>query len=194
MASCQELCGSDRPEQGAAGALSGDHGEGFGVRSYLHQFYEECTGSAWESEHTLQMQRARSRWRSIVWKACFSVGAVLSLCGLSVLLVGFLTSPRLESFGQEDLLFVDGRAVRFNQALEGCKLAGAVLISVGTAGVVLGLMMGYCVQRGASKEGEYLWGFAEQPTGQTHTHTPGGDGTVPITLSRVQNVQPRTLR
>uniref|UniRef100_A0A671SH09 Neurensin 1 n=1 Tax=Sinocyclocheilus anshuiensis TaxID=1608454 RepID=A0A671SH09_9TELE len=66
MTSCSEICGSDYTEQ-SHGALSSGY-QGYGVRSYLHQFYEECTASIWERDEDFQTQRSLSRWSSVLWK------------------------------------------------------------------------------------------------------------------------------
>ncbi|XP_016309608.1 neurensin-1-like [Sinocyclocheilus anshuiensis] len=112
MTSCSEICGSDYTEQ-SHGALSSGY-QGYGVRSYLHQFYEECTASIWERDEDFQTQRSLSRWSSVLWKVCLALGALILVAGLSVLLVGYATPPRLEAFGEDELLFVDGHAVRID--------------------------------------------------------------------------------
>lgn len=71
MASCSEICGSEY------GAVNGHQ---YGVRSYLHQFYEECTGSLWDREADFQTQRSPSRWSSVLWKVRpFTAGPQLGL-------------------------------------------------------------------------------------------------------------------
>lgn len=44
----------------------------FGVRSYLHHFYEECSSSMWERDPEdrgfVQSQRSALWWNSAVWK------------------------------------------------------------------------------------------------------------------------------
>uniref|UniRef100_A0A673IJB0 Neurensin 1 n=1 Tax=Sinocyclocheilus rhinocerous TaxID=307959 RepID=A0A673IJB0_9TELE len=67
MTSCSEICGSDYTEQ-SHGALSSGY-QGYGVRSYLHQFYEECTASIWERDEDFQTPRLPSRWSSVLFSS-----------------------------------------------------------------------------------------------------------------------------
>jgi len=60
MASCSEVCGSGHAVN------TGCHV--FGVRSYLHHFYEECTASMREQQEDFQGQRSLLRWSSGFWK------------------------------------------------------------------------------------------------------------------------------
>ncbi|KAK3551771.1 hypothetical protein QTP70_025624 [Hemibagrus guttatus] len=183
MASCPELCGSEYGEGGP---------QRYGVRSYLHQFYEDCTSSIWERHHDeFQTQRSPSWWSSVLWKVCVAVGAVILVSGLSVLLVGYATPPRLEAFGEDELLFVDGRAVRFNGALDACKLGGAVLFCVGGAGVAAGLiLLATCGQGGTKDELRLQRRFKERLAEIQASVPNSGDAKVPVTLSKVQNIQP----
>lgn len=63
MASCSNICGSKQ----AQADIEGGHPR-YGVRSYLHQFYEDCTASIWENEDDFQIQRSPNRWSSVLWK------------------------------------------------------------------------------------------------------------------------------
>lgn len=64
MSSCSNICGS---KQAQAAATEGTY-QRYGVRSYLHQFYEDCTTSIWEYEDDFQIQRSPNRWSSVFWK------------------------------------------------------------------------------------------------------------------------------
>uniref|UniRef100_A0A8C6US32 Neurensin 1 n=1 Tax=Neogobius melanostomus TaxID=47308 RepID=A0A8C6US32_9GOBI len=120
MTSCTEMCGSGNtdPAQG-----TGQYQQ-YGVRSYLHQFYEECTASIWERDEDFQIQRSPSRWSSLLWKVniditllkfsffnavdtlslclpqvCLVFGSLVLFAGLIVVLVGYTTPARIEAFG-----------------------------------------------------------------------------------------------
>lgn len=76
MASCPELCGSEYVEGGP---------QRYGVRSYLHQFYEDCTSSIWERHHDeFQTQRSPSRWSSVLWKVRITVSLNAKLYALGL--------------------------------------------------------------------------------------------------------------
>ena len=67
MASCSEICGSEQSERAPNPTESGCHR--YGVRSYLHHFYEECTASVWERRNEdFQTQRSPRWWSSGLWK------------------------------------------------------------------------------------------------------------------------------
>lgn len=69
MASYSEVHGSERAKSMP--------GYSFGVRSYLHYFYEECTASVWDKED-IQNQRSYQWWSSGLCK----VGKFY-MCGVS---------------------------------------------------------------------------------------------------------------
>ncbi|XP_003966039.1 neurensin-1 [Takifugu rubripes] len=194
MTSC---CGSEHAEQTQA---KGSYQQ-YGVRSYLHQFYEECTASIWERDEDFQIQRSPSRWSSLLWKVCLVFGTLILLAGLIVVLVGYATPTRIEAFGGEDLLFVDSRAVSFNRALDVCKLTGAVLFCVGGTSMAVGLLLS-AFAKSYSKEELYLQQkFKERLADlQATVGTPimraptPGEGKVPATLSRVHNIQPTNTK
>lgn len=54
-------------KQGQQGSTEGGY-QRYGVRSYLHQFYEDCTGSIWEYDDDFQIQRSPNKWSSTFWK------------------------------------------------------------------------------------------------------------------------------
>ncbi|XP_072250736.1 neurensin-1 [Leuresthes tenuis] len=197
MTSCSEICGSEYGEQ----AQAGGNYQQYGVRSYLHQFYEECTGSIWERDEDFQIQRSPSRWSSFLWKVCLAFGSLILFAGLIVLLVGYATPAKIEAFGEDDLFFVDSHAVSFNRALDACKLTGAVLFCVGGISMAVGLLLS-AFAKSYSKEELYLQQKFKERLADLHATvgtpimrapTPG-EGKVPVTLSKVQNIQPVTTK
>ncbi|KFP85000.1 PREDICTED: neurensin-1 [Apaloderma vittatum] len=191
MSSCANICRSKHVQ----GSTEGGY-QRYGVRSYLHQFYEDCTASIWEYEDDFQIQRSPSRWSSTLWKVGLISGMAFMLIGLMVLVVGFLVPPKIEALGKDDFVVVDTRAIRFNGSLDICKLAGAILFCLGGSTVAVCLLMSALV-KSHSKEEKYLQQrFKERiadikPHANPITKAPApGESKIPVSLSKVQNVQP----
>ncbi|KAG7470144.1 hypothetical protein MATL_G00136380 [Megalops atlanticus] len=194
MAFCAELSGSECSDP-TQSAVNSSHLR-YGVRSYLHHFYEECTASIWERDEDFQIQRSPSRWSSVLWKVCLAFGTLIMIIGMAVLTVGYAATPKIEAFGEEELLFVDSQAARYNRVLYICKLAGAALFCIGGSLMAIGVLLSMFTP-GDSKEEwhpqQRFWERLAEPQATYHpiTWAPApGERKVPITLSKVQNVQP----
>ncbi|XP_032624554.1 neurensin-1 [Chelonoidis abingdonii] len=191
MSSYADICSSKQAQSSTEGSY-----QRYGVRSYLHQFYEDCTASIWEHEDDFQIQRSPSRWSSAFWKVGLISGVVFMLIGLTVLVVGFLVPPKIEALEEEDFVVVDNHAIQFNGALDICKLAGAILFCIGGTTMAACLLMS-AFAKSYSKEEKYLQQkFKERIADiKAHAHpvtkAPApGESKIPVTLSKVQNVQP----
>ncbi|CAM4588448.1 neurensin-1 [Lepidochelys kempii] len=191
MSSYVDICSSKQAQSGTEGSY-----QRYGVRSYLHQFYEDCTASIWEHENDFQIQRSPSRWGSAFWKVGLISGVVFMLIGLTVLVIGFLVPPKIEALEEEDFVVVDNHAIQFNGALDICKLAGAILFCIGGTTMAACLLMS-AFAKSYSKEEKYLQQrFKERIADiKAHAHpvtkAPApGESKIPVTLSKVQNVQP----
>lgn len=91
---------------------------------------------------------------------------------------------------------VDTHAVQFNGALDMCKLVGAVLFCIGGTSMAGCLLMSVFA-KSYSKEEKFLQQKFKERIADIKAHTqpitraPGpGETKIPVTLSRVQNVQP----
>ncbi|XP_064203876.1 neurensin 1-like [Anguilla rostrata] len=190
MASCSEMCGSG---QGPAH----DSCQRYGVRSYLHHFYEECTASIWERDEDFQVQRSPRRWSSVLWKVSLAFGTLMLIAGLITLTVGYAVPSKIEAFGEGEMVFVDSQAVRFNQGLHLSKLAGAALFCAGGILMAVGLLLS-AFAKSHSKDEAYLQHKFKETIADMHaaaahpiTKAPTpGESKIPVTLSKVQNVQP----
>lgn len=189
MAGCVDLCTPrTRP------VPAEDHR--YGVRSYLHLFYEDCTGSTLEDEDSdgLRVQRSRSNWRPALWKVGLSAGTILFLVGMATVTTGYLVPPKIEGIGEDDFLVVDRQAVEYNEALEISKLVGAILFSVGgtaIAACILVLTVSRHIPRDEEKEfSPILKEGPEQRQPKAVLKT--GNTQIPVGFTRVQNVQPKT--
>ncbi|XP_044027669.1 neurensin 1-like isoform X2 [Siniperca chuatsi] len=144
MALCSEACvsGSGGESSGSEAGLSCLQ---FGVRSYLHHFYEECSSSMWERDPEdrgfIQSQRSNLWWNSAVWKVSLALGLLILTAGIASLSVGYSTPHKIESFGEGDLFFVDTQAVSFNRGLHLSTAAGIVLSCLGLALVAMGVVV-----------------------------------------------------
>ncbi|KAG5264808.1 hypothetical protein AALO_G00258230 [Alosa alosa] len=204
MASCAEICGTEQSERHAQKPTeSGCHR--YGVRSYLHHFYEECTATVWERHTDFQTQRSPRWWSSGLWKVSLVFGTVVLAVGMVVFVVGCTIPSRIEAFGEGELLFVDRQAVRFNQGLQASIQAGAGMLCLGGL-VVAGSLFVSAFSRGSGKDETQSTppkdrgrerkrgtrGGGKVPSDPvTKPPTPiSGETGVPVTLSKVENIQP----
>lgn len=123
-------------------------------------------------------------------------GTAFMLIGLTVLVVGFLVPPKIEALGKDDFVVVDTRAIQFNGSLDICKLAGAILFCIGGTAMSACLLMS-AFAKSYSKEEKYLQQRFKERIADVKAHaTPvtkapaPGESKIPVTLSKVQNVQP----
>lgn len=204
MALCSEACAS-----GSGGESASSEGSSclqFGVRSYLHHFYEECSSSSiWERDPEnrgfVQNQRTALWWNSAVWKVSLALGFLILTAGVVSMSVGYSTPHKIEEFGEGDLFFVDSQAISYNRGLHLSTAAGIGLSCLGSALVVIGVVV-WILPRAKMKEklfhrsgeekgkpGSKWRGFRD--LGDVVTKPPGADATkMPFTLSKVKNVQP----
>ncbi|KAM4539691.1 neurensin 1-like [Odontesthes bonariensis] len=204
MALCPEACASGSGGE-SSGSEAGSSCLQFGVRSYLHHFYEECSSSMWERdpENRGFVRRSALWWNSAVWKVSLALGLLILTAGVVSLSVGYSSPHKIESFGEGDLFFVDAQAISYNRGLHLSTAAGIGLSCLGSALVVMGLVV-WILPRAKLKErllhrsgesegrrepGSKWWGFRD--VGDVVTKPPGTEeGKMPFTLSEVKNVQP----
>ncbi|XP_034016920.1 neurensin 1-like [Thalassophryne amazonica] len=142
MALCSEAGGSSSAGE-SSGSETGSSCLQFGVRSYLHHFYDECSSSMREpdTEEFLQSQRSTPRWNTTVWKASLVLGLVVLMAGVTSLSIGYSTPYKIESFGEGDLFFVDSQAITFNRGLCVSTAAGIGLSCLGLVLAVMGIVV-----------------------------------------------------
>lgn len=158
----------------------------------------------WEHEDAESQSASPQWWSSGLCKVSLAFGAVVLAVGLVVLIVGFAIPSRIEAFGEGELLFVDRQAVQYNQGLHMCVQAGTGMLSLGGLLMAAGLLVS-AFSKPVGREGEP----SPQPTGRERKGGQGGqrepsntslvtkapspaagDGVVPVSLSKVENVQP----
>ncbi|MEQ2190754.1 hypothetical protein XENOCAPTIV_008517 [Xenoophorus captivus] len=178
MALCPEGCTSGSGGD-SSGSEAGSSCLQFGVRSYLHHFYEECSSSMWERDpenrRSVLNQKPALWWNSVVWK----------------------------SFGEGDLYFVDPQAISYNRGLHMSTASGIWLSCLGSALAVMGVVVWVLPKanlkgrlfhrsREVDQRGELgsKWRGFKDGT-DVITEPPDTEvGKMPFTLAKVENVQP----
>ncbi|XP_072799678.1 neurensin-2 isoform X2 [Vicugna pacos] len=93
MPACDHPCGCSR-------GPNVEDGKWYGVRSYLHLFYEDCAGTALSDDSEgPPVLCPRRHWPSLCWKISLSLGTLLLLLGVAALTTGYAVSPKLEGIG-----------------------------------------------------------------------------------------------
>ncbi|XP_076610944.1 neurensin 1-like [Chaetodon auriga] len=202
MALCSDACVSGSGGE-SSGSEAGSSCLQFGVRSYLHHFYEECSSSMWERDPEdqgfVQSQRSALWWSSAVWKVSLALGLLILTAGITSLSVGYSTPHKIESFGEGDLFFVDTQAVSFNRGLHLSTAAGIGLSCLGSALVAMGVVVWILPKANFKERLFHRPGEGEQRgelgskwrvPGDVVTKPPGiEERKIPITLSKVESVQ-----
>jgi len=120
----------------------------FGVRSYLHNFYEGHTNkdpSVYEddddAEYLLGGPRRR-RCTSVWWKVFVWIGANFLLFGVIGVLVGYLVPQKPIFIGKlTDHVYLEDRsALAYNFHLDVCKLVGLILFCIGGLTLAVALL------------------------------------------------------
>ncbi|NXL63494.1 NRSN2 protein, partial [Chordeiles acutipennis] len=110
-------------------------GKRYGVRSYLHLFYEDCTGASTHGDR--DESSPHGAWTPLIWKVSLSTGTLFLLVGAAALATGSLVPPKLEEIGEEELVVLDVQAARYNHALGTCRVVGTVLcVAAGALGTI----------------------------------------------------------
>jgi hypothetical protein len=121
----------------------------FGVKSYLHDFYEATykDPSIYEEEDDfrflLRSNKRRRRCPQIWWKIFMWLGVNLLVFGILGILVGYLV-PQKSIFSKVDEEnsegYVDRSAMTFNTTLDVCKLIGLILFCIGGMTLAMALL------------------------------------------------------
>lgn len=145
-----------------------------------------------------------SLFSSLSLQVSLALGLLILTAGIASLSVGYSIPHKIESFGEGDLFFVDTQAVSFNKGLHVSTTAGIGLSCLGSALAAMGVVV-WILPRANLKErlfqrlregerrGESVgskWrGFRR---GEDVVTKPPGteEGKIPVTLSKVENVQP----
>eukprot|EP00058_Branchiostoma_floridae_P006305 XP_002591793.1 hypothetical protein BRAFLDRAFT_83581 [Branchiostoma floridae] len=178
----------------------------FGVRSYLHQFYEDCAGIRRNSldSHPYDNPYLSDDFRYLInpkprkstyiwWKVAMVCGFSLIAFGAVALMAGYLVPQRRELVGYlGGVPVVDSAATDLNYKLDACKLAGLILLCVGGLTVAFSLLVPSFLHGYMEKELLMQESFKERiATGDSNVGPPQTAAVEGIPLTeQVQNVQP----
>ncbi|KAH3698598.1 neurensin-1-like [Dreissena polymorpha] len=121
----------------------------FGVKSYLHDFYETTykDPSIYEDEDDfrflLHPNPRKRRCPQIWWKIFMWLGVNLLIFGIIGILVGYLVPQKSIFFKVDEENnegYVDRSAMAFNTTLDVCKLIGLILFCVGGMTLAMALL------------------------------------------------------
>ncbi|XP_054709354.1 neurensin-1-like [Uloborus diversus] len=113
--------------------------EFFGVRSYVHTFYEAMAMDNVPDEPRCHFYSGnfrtplrKRRKQVLCWRLTFFTGLLILCVGLTAILVGFLVPRRKEVVNiQEDIEIIDRVDQAFNRDLQLCKVVGIALFCTG---------------------------------------------------------------
>lgn len=111
----------------------------FGVKSYLHEFYDQ---SSIKSDFYAQ-KRAKDKRLRIVWMFLFAIGMIALLTGSSLLVFGFFSTEKqviVDKFDDHTQI-IDKYAIQYNEYIESCRAFGLFLFIIGGIIVSISLIL-----------------------------------------------------
>ncbi|XP_078614268.1 neurensin-1-like [Branchiostoma floridae x Branchiostoma japonicum] len=166
----------------------------FGVRSYLHRFYEDCAGYGGpdpsnphdnpyisdDFRYLINPKPKRSTY--IFCKLAMVCGLSLLAFGVVAILIGYLIPQRPELVGYlGGVPVVDSSASDLNDKLDACKLTGLILLCLGGVTVAISLLVPSFLLGYMQKEMLLQEDFKDRIAGDPLLVGPGGYGTVGTT-------------
>jgi len=161
----------------------------FGVKSYLHHFYEADGGTCPTEDEEEHLVRSHRRCASIWWKVFVWIGINFLVFGLIGVCVGYLVPAKQIVIGSiaKDVEVIDPGAITFNFNLDVCKLVGLVLFCIGGITLATALLFPSIVDKYLDEERKvsYLdqdWRTSTSNVSNVYTPVP--------TSSVVKEIQP----
>ncbi|CAM1330510.1 Uncharacterised protein r2_g3958 [Pycnogonum litorale] len=144
-------------------------GSYFGIKSYLHQFYDSNQGKSQgendscteedecdeddDYHYLIGPDRSKKSSKRLCscgtcWRICLWTGINIVIIGSVLILVGFFVPTRSIVVGhKDDIEIIDKGAKSFNHNLELCRVAGLGLLCVGVALLSIVLLLPSCIKR-----------------------------------------------
>ncbi|XP_013417041.1 LOW QUALITY PROTEIN: neurensin-1-like [Lingula anatina] len=119
----------------------------FGVKSYLHYFYESGfkDPKVYEEDDSAYLLRPNNRrkWcRSVWWKVFSWIGVSLLVIGLVGILVGYVTPKKAHIIEKDgETAVIDKDAIYYNYNFDAVKLVGLVVFCIGGATIAISLLV-----------------------------------------------------
>ena len=177
----------------------------FGVRSYLHNFYESRAykdPDVYEEDDYAYLLNhggaRRRRCTSIWWKIFVWIGANFLIFGIIGVLVGYMVHQRPIIVGSyedrsQNIEIIDRGAISFNFNLDVCKLVGLILFCIGGLTLTVALLFPsflyqYCEDERRGGDGSFKVSMMDQEAAPLPVKSPI-EMSIPST-SNIKNVQP----
>ncbi|KAM7090859.1 neurensin-2 isoform 1-T1 [Ciconia maguari] len=161
-------------------------GKWYGVRSYLHLFYEDCTRAS--ADRDREGSLPHRAWAPLIWKVSLSTGTLFLLVGVAALAAGFLVPSKLEGIGEEEFVVLDVQAARYNHALGTCRLVGTALCAAAGVLGTIGLLSCALAPRRPQEEEQQLSPIL---CGSPPAVFAPVETAMPFGVSHVHGIQPR---
>lgn len=125
----------ERVRSSAKGTMEVGCMRDFGVRSYLHNFYQRQGHSSSNRD-----RKFSSRW----WKHLLCAGSFLVFVGLCLLVIAFAVPRKAIDVNAGDspsVIIIDRHALAYNTHLDASRVLGIALVIIGGIGFTLALLM-----------------------------------------------------
>lgn len=115
----------------------------FGVKSYLHHFYEPNDKYEDDGDRLYGIRNKRRCVTSVWWKIFVWIGVNLLVFGIIGVCIGYLVPPKQILMGNvaNDVEMIDTGAIGYNLNLDVCKLVGLVLFCSGGFVLAVALLL-----------------------------------------------------
>ena len=177
----------------------------FGVRSYLHNFYETRAykdPDVYEEDDYAYLLNPRGtrrrRCTSIWWKVFVWIGANFLIFGIIGVLVGYMVPQRPIIVGSyedssQNVEIIDRGAISFNFNLDVCKLVGLILFCIGGLTLTVALLFPsflyqYCDEERRGGDGSFKVSMMDSEAAPLPVKSPL-EMSIPST-SNIKSVQP----
>ena len=172
----------------------------FGVRSYLHNFYEDRAykdPDLYEDDDYRYLLSGpyprRRKCTSVWWKVFVWIGANFLIFGILGVLIGYLVpqKPIIIGSAAQNVDIVDRQAIAFNFNLDVCKLVGLILFCIGGMTLTVALLFPSFLYRYFEDDRYASEGFRVRVSNEYHDEPPLSpvEKSVPVS-SLVKSVQP----